>query len=380
MSGLFAPLLVFGEDWGVHPTSTQHLVRRLVADRTTLWVNSIGLRRPRLTARDLGRATSKVLSMIRGSRAPRPPIPDEPNLRVLNVHAVSWPGNPLARRLNRHLIPRSLAPAIRTFQDTAPILWASLPSAVDAIGYCGERAVVYYAGDDFESLVGVDHKPVRDMEREIAKRADLIIAASPTIAQKFDPAKTRLLPHGCDITLFSRPISPAPDLPTERPVAGFYGSLSGWLDIDLLCAVADLMPDWIFLFVGPILCDITRLQRRANVRILGPRPHAELPRYVQNWTVSLIPFKDTPQIRASNPLKLREYLAAGTPVVTTSFPALVPYREHVSIAHGPVAFASAIASAASEGPTQRHARHLSVSGESWESRSNQVDQWLRELH
>ncbi len=379
MSGSFAPLIVFGEDWGAHPTSTQHLVRRLVVDRTTLWVNSIGLRRPRLTARDLGRAARKILSMIRGSRTSRPPIPDEPNLRVLNVHAVSWPGNPLARRLNRHLIPRSLEPAICTFQDTAPILWASLPSAVDVIGHCGERAVVYYVGDDFESLVGVDHKPVRDMERDLAKRADLIIAASPTIAQKFDPVKTRLLPHGCDFTLFSRPISPAPDLPTERPVAGFYGSLSGWLDIDLLCAVADLMPEWTFLFVGPIQCDITRLKRRENVRILGSRPHAELPRYVQNWSVSLIPFKDTPQIRASNPLKLREYLAAGTPVVSTPFPALAPYREHVSIAQGPLAFASAIADAASDSPTQRCARQQSVSGESWECRSNQVNQWLNEL-
>ena len=40
-----APMIVFGEDWGAHPSSTQHLMTRLAGDRDILWVNSIGLRR-----------------------------------------------------------------------------------------------------------------------------------------------------------------------------------------------------------------------------------------------------------------------------------------------------------------------------------------------
>ena len=31
-----ADLVVFGEDWGAHPSSTQHLVRRLIGDRRFL--------------------------------------------------------------------------------------------------------------------------------------------------------------------------------------------------------------------------------------------------------------------------------------------------------------------------------------------------------
>ena len=40
-------LVVLGEDWGQHPSSTQHLIKRLLPDYQVLWVNSIGLRRPR---------------------------------------------------------------------------------------------------------------------------------------------------------------------------------------------------------------------------------------------------------------------------------------------------------------------------------------------
>ncbi|MCV6005488.1 hypothetical protein OFO99_39220, partial [Escherichia coli] len=78
------------------------------------------------------------------------------------------------------------------------ILWLSLPTAVDAIGTVGERAVVYYCGDDFASLVGVDHGPVSRLEAELAARADLILAASPALRAKFPPGKTALVPHGVD--------------------------------------------------------------------------------------------------------------------------------------------------------------------------------------
>jgi len=40
-------LIVFGEDWGSHPSSTQHIVSHLAANRRVLWVNSLGLRRPK---------------------------------------------------------------------------------------------------------------------------------------------------------------------------------------------------------------------------------------------------------------------------------------------------------------------------------------------
>lgn len=373
------PLLVFGEDWGAHPSSTQHLVQRLVNDRSVLWVNSIGLRRPRLSCRDFGRVSRKIVSMVRGSHMARTVDPHVRNLKIVNANAVSWPGSSIARAINRRLIPRSLKASLSALEGGSPILWTSLPSAVDAVGACGERAVVYYAGDDFSSLAGVDHEPVSEMEYQLANRANLIIAASHIIARKFPAEKTRVLQHGCDFRLFSEPAPRSPELPNGRHIAGFYGSLSDWLDVNLISETARLLPDWLFYFVGPVQCDVNQLKRQANVRILGPRPHASLPSYVQHWTVSLIPFKDTPQIRASNPLKLREYLAAGTPVVTTDFPALAPYREHVAVGRDPTSFAKMISDAADECCTKRKIRQKAVEMESWESRATTVSRWLDAL-
>jgi len=376
MNGLKAPLLVFGEDWGAHPSSTQHIIKRLALHRETLWVNSIGLRRPRVTRTDVLRAGRKLAAMTWGAATRGPDKCTDVDIRLINARSVSWPGSRIARRVNRRLIPSSLKSQMGNLSNGRPILWASLPTAIDAVGGCDERAVVYYAGDDFSSLVGVDHVPVKAMECELADRADLIIAASDRIAEKFDPGKTKTLLHGCDVELFGKKALPADQLPVTPLVAGFYGSISDWLDQGLLASVAEKLKDWTFVMVGPIQCDVSLLRQCRNIRFIGPQPHESLPGFVQHWSASLLPFKDTPQIRACNPLKLREYMASGTPIVSTAFPALCKYQDHVRIANDVSGFSNALVGAAHESTGKRLARQKSVAGESWCARAAEVDHWL----
>jgi glycosyltransferase involved in cell wall biosynthesis len=141
-----------------------------------------------------------------------------------------------------------------------------------------------------------------------------------------------LLSHGVDSEQFSKPAKRALDLPNRgRPIAGFYGSLSNWLDYDLLNQTIAALPEWDFVFIGQIELSKLPITSADNVFYLGAKPHHELPSYSQHWTVSLLPFVLNEQIKACNPLKLKEYLAARRPVVSTDFPALTGYREHVNV-------------------------------------------------
>ncbi len=365
-------LVVFGEDWGGHPSSTQHLVRRLSGQRRVVWVNSIGLRRPRLDRADLARLGRKLLALVRRRTRPgNAPTPTGGPL-VVDPRAVPMPGHPVARRVNRGLFRRLLRDARVRGGVQRPVLWLSLPTAVDAIGSADERAVVYYCGDDFAALDGVDHAPVARLEEELVARADLVLAASAKLAARFPTHKTHLVEHGVDFERFATPTPRATDLPMDRPVAGFYGSLSNWLDVELLAATARRLPDWRFVMIGPERTDLAPLRRLANVTLLGPRDHATLPGYAQHWDAALLPFRDTAQIRACNPLKLREYLAAGRPVVTTEFPALDGYRDLVRVADSPEAMATALEAARAEGLARVEERRARVADQSWDRRAADV--------
>jgi len=365
-------LIVFGEDWGAHPSATQHLITHLARDRRVLWVNSIGLRRPRIGVKDLRRAAQK-LGQASGHAAPSH-VPE--GIDVLPPLAIPWPGSALAHRANRVLLRRQLAPRLSGLNK--PILWASLPTALAAVEALKLDGVAYYCGDDFTALDGVDHAPVAALERRLAARADVVFAASESLAGRFSGSRAIYLPHGVDTALFARPAPRAGDLPTGGPIAGFYGSLSAWLDIGLIVQAAGMLPDWHFVLIGPERTDLSALKARANIHLLGPRPHAALPRYAQHWDVSMIPFRDTAQIRACNPLKLREYLAAGAPIAATDFPALAPYRDLVSVYRPRECFADTLnrALAMRDG---REVRRASVEAESWAARARQTSDALEAI-
>lgn len=364
-------VVVFGEDWGAHPSSTQHLFRHLAEDRDVIWVNSLGLRRPTLTRKDMTRAAAKVRRSIFGSSdlPKRTTSTSKPaRLTTIDPRAISWPGSQIASTINRFSVGKQVRAALRNRDLRKPLIWTSLPSAVSVLDGFDDTSVIYYCGDDFGALAGVDHAPVRDMESRLVDRADLILAASDELAAQFPAEKTVTLPHGVDFELFSQPAPRAKDLPVGKPIAGFYGSLAEWLDIGKLVATAKDLPDWNFVLIGSGPVDLGELLALPNVYLLGARPHGALPSYSQHWNVSLLPFRNTRQIQACNPLKLREYLAAGTPIVTTDFPAIAPYRGRVFIASEASSYTEAILRAAPD-RVSNQLRRMSVSTEGWRQRA-----------
>jgi glycosyltransferase involved in cell wall biosynthesis len=101
------------------------------------------------------------------------------------------------------------------------------------------------------------------------------------------------------------------------------------LDRELLQMVAELRPDWHLILIGPVVkVDREKLPRGANLHYLGQKPYAELPQYLSNWDIAMLPFACNASTRFISPTKTPEYLAAGKPVVSTPIEDVVkPYGE-----------------------------------------------------
>ncbi len=372
-------LIVFGEDFGGLPSSTQHLISHLAKKRKVLWVNSIGLRKPQCTLRDLKRALSKLLGISkRGFASKSPQAVPSSHFYIANPITLPAPRTTIERKVAKQLLIAQLRPLIQKYELNHPILWTSLPTAADLCGQLGESSVVYYCGDDFSSLAGVDHETVQQHEKQLVENADLILAASSSLARAFPQSKTHYLPHGVNFDLFNGDVSRAKDLPLGKLTVGFYGSLSNWLNYPLIEQVCRENPHWDFVFIGPIELAENPLPKLSNVYYLGPKPHHELPSYCQHWQVGMLPFLANEQISSCNPLKLMEYFSAGCHIVSTPFPALTPYNDQVHIIENAQQFSQVLKKLADFDTRPQHMVEAMKSN-SWSAKASQVEQWLEAL-
>jgi glycosyltransferase involved in cell wall biosynthesis len=373
-------IICFAHDWGGDPTSKTHIMRILSEKNRILWVDSIGMRRPTMSGRDVRRLVAKLRQISRGL------VRVTANLHVASPFVLPLPGVPGVDRLNATLLTASLRYFARRAGLARPIVWTFLPTMVGLLGRLGESRLVYHCVDEYSAFAGVPREAVRRMEAELVRRADVVLASSETLAEarrRVNP-RTYFVSHGVDVAHFSRAVDPELAPPADaaglaRPVIGFFGLIAEWIDLELVGAIARRRPQWTVLMLGKATVDTTALRALPNVRLLGQKPYATLPAYCRAFDVGLIPFRiDELTVRA-NPLKLREYLAAGLPVVSTDLPEVRKYSGLVRLAAGPEGFVSAIEAAlADRTESADRARVAAMQSESWEARVEEISDLLED--
>jgi glycosyltransferase involved in cell wall biosynthesis len=156
-------------------------------------------------------------------------------------------------------------------------------------------------------------------------------------------------------------------------VIGFFGLIADWVDTDLMAKVARRYPQGSLVVLGKATTDVSNLEL-PNVHLLGRKPYADLPAFCKGFDVALNPFRISELTLNANPLKVREYLAAGLPVVSTDIPE-VAVLETCRIGKTHDEFLAQVdAALAHSGPQESISQ--SVAEESWQARLLEIEQHL----
>ena len=208
---------------------------------------------------------------------------------------------------------------MQEFAVTDPLLWYYTPQALLFSDHIAGTAV-YDCMDELSAFAGAD-PALPALERRLMERASLVFTGGQSLyeAKRGQHPSVHAFPSGVDTDHFLPARGPLPDPVDQQaiphPRMGFYGVLDERLDSALLAEVADLRPGTHFVLVGPTAkIDPQELPRRPNLHYLGSKTYAELPAYVGNWDVALMPFALNGATRFISPTKTPEYLAAGRPV------------------------------------------------------------------
>ena len=364
-------IVCFSHDWTGDPLSKTHLMRLLARDNRVLWVNSIGYRAPTASRQDLSRAWKKLTA------ATRPISNPEKNIFVLSPLAIPAYQRASIRKLNGFLLRQQVRWAFRRLGFRRVINWVFNPPAAVVAGTLGEDRLIYYCVDEYAAFTGVSRSTMEDFERYLLEKADLSIVTSEGLLEtrrRIAPAAI-LVRHGVDVPHFRQALDPATVVPSDLaslpgPVIGFFGLIADWVDVELLAAVAKHFSGGSLVLVGKAVTDVSALEALPNVHLLGRKPYSELPGYCKGFDVALNPFRVNELTLNANPLKIREYLAAGVPVVATDIPE-VSRLGLCHIADGPEATIRAIEAALAD-PMSREERSRSMETESWASRLDDI--------
>lgn len=280
-------------------------------------------------------------------------------------------------RLNQLLMGRALKKACAAIDFQDPVLLTYLPNTADMLGQVGEKLLVYDCVDEHSAFQGFNPQLVKEMERELLKRSDLVlVTAQPLYEDKSSYAREiHLLRNAADVAHFGQ--AQNKDLPIPEdvrdiagPVLGFIGRIKEWIDLELIRQVALSRPEWSIIMVGPVEidADITAFAELPNVYFIGSRTKEELPGYLKKFDVCLNPFRATELSQAVNPLKFYEYLASGKPIVSTPMPEMDMLNSVVEIGEGKEGFIAAIERALNDTPEKIQTRLNLAQEHSWENR------------
>ena len=341
-------------DWdNPYWTNKQHVAVELGrTGHRILYVESLGLRRPTASARDLARIWRRLKSGF------RPPRRVRPNIWVLSPLIIPFQSSAMVRRLNGGFLSFSVWLWARVLGLRPKLLWTYSPLTPELCDLAKWELVVYHAVDDIKAQPGMPREVIAASEEKLSRRADLIFTTAPNLyeAHRLLNPETYYFPNVADFDHFNKALDPNAEIPVDlaeipQPRVGFIGAISGYkLDFPLIRSLAEANPDWSIVMIGEVgegdpWTDITQLENLPNIHLLGGRPYQSLPNYLKGMDVAILPNLPNEYTRSMFPMKFFEYLAAGRRVVGTTLPALQDYGHVAAFVDGAPGFAAAVADA-----------------------------------
>ncbi len=346
-------IVISSIDWDFNWQGHQEIARRFAqAGNRVLYIENMGVRNPGLRdARRVALRAGKWMKSLPGGGV-REVLP---NLHVCSPLVLPPFGSKKRQLLNRRVFLPLIRHAVRKLNFNAEIIFTYLPT--DTVASLiqllkkpdGLTVAVYYCIADFAELTPYS-EAIKKSEQSVIEMSTLVFAQGEQLARRCSRSTGKsvaIFPFGVNLHLFTRNETSANgganELTTEtapisammaclpRPIIGYVGGIHRHFDTELLAAMARAKPNWSWVLIGPIQTSLNGLKQLPNVHFLGQKEHHELPEYILNIDVGIVPYLRNEYTRTVVPTKINEYLAVGKPVVSTDLPEVSVFNDEHNV-------------------------------------------------
>lgn len=260
------------------------------------------------------------------------------------------------------------------------VLWIFEPDNIAPFLWIFRGYTTLYDSVDYQGSRG---KALDIQEKKLLRTVALVTCVSQTLATLYRRTRkdVTVVPLGFNPRSFLKPkkySKPHDGLCT----VGFVGAINSRLDFELLEETVRALPNFRFVFVGPIQEsedsgrksiqeDMRTLLSYPNVVHVGEFPKERLSGYLRDIDVGIIPYDVSQPFNAySHPMKLLDYFWFGKPVVATALPELKRYIPYVTLAENSKGFIRALHKSRSRSLSKYayNARRAVVQKNTWEKK------------
>lgn len=204
--------------------------------------------------------------------------------------------------------------------DEVDLLWMTnvkMHKVSEAIKY---NKMIHRMADDFSGFTGA-YKNMIYLQNEVIKKSDIVFVSAKNLLDRVYKFNKNVfyLPNGVDLERFKNIGDSIPEdiARISMPKVIYVGAMEDWFDYELITSAAERLRDVAFIMIG----NISDTGRKAfngynNIYLLGKKPHEEIPKYLKNSDVGIMPFIENSLTNSIHPLKVYEYFASGIPVIS----------------------------------------------------------------
>jgi len=294
-----------------------------------LFIENTGIRTP--TFNDMPRLKKRFINWFKSVKGFREEMK---NLYVYSPVVLPFPYSKIARWINRSLFLGPLKRWMKVMGFHNPIIWTFLPTgtALDIINNIDRKLLVYCCIADFYKLVDNPEK-IKKTEDELIRKSDLIFVQGEVLKEKCIRLNDNIsiFPFGVNMEVFDNFEHSLDEVPEDiknikSPIIGYIGGIHRHIDFKLIRFIAQAHPEWAIVLIGPIQTDISQIAELNNIFLLGKKDYADLPKYIMEFNIGIIPYQINEYTATVFPTKLNEYHALGKPTVSTGLPEIILFN------------------------------------------------------
>ncbi|QDC96500.1 glycosyltransferase family 1 protein [Candidatus Methylopumilus universalis] len=217
------------------------------------------------------------------------------------------------------------------------ILWISSPEMINWIPKNRNLIIIYDCMDDFVAFPS-NHERIKDFifwENKLLQSSHIVFFSSLTLMEVVKArynfkAKSVVINNGLSTEALkgslTRKLKPNN---SQRIIVGYIGTISSWLNFDLLLEALNKNQNLNIHLIGPVDTSFKMSNSHPRLTLHGPVSHSGLRSMVSSFDAFIMPFNPSNLINSVDPVKIYEYIYFNKPIFSVYYYEMKKFDEFV---------------------------------------------------